>query len=115
MPWSRKLAAAITLNDGRTIATLSQAREMMLSLPIAHRRGDMWRNAADLLGKAAADNSYVTRTEAEAQFIRSLKTEGLLECPATTPQPSATTPSPRSRSSVGPSTAGPTGWRGQTW
>ena len=78
MPWSRKLATPITLKDGRAIATLGQARELMLSLPIAHRRGEMWRYTADLLGEAAADNSYVPHTEAEAQFMHSLKAEGLL-------------------------------------
>jgi hypothetical protein len=49
----------------------------MLSLPITHRRGDMWRYTAGLLNVAAGDNSYVP-LEAEAQFIRSLKIEGLL-------------------------------------
>jgi hypothetical protein len=78
MPWSRKLATPITLKDGRTIATLSQARELMLSLPITHRRGHMWRYTAGLLNVAADDNSYVPHIEAEAQFIRSLKIEGLL-------------------------------------
>jgi hypothetical protein len=78
MPWSRELATPITLNDGRTIATLGQAREMMLSLPIDHRRGNMWRYTADLLNEAAADNSYVPHTEAEAQFVRALKDEGLI-------------------------------------
>jgi hypothetical protein len=78
MPWSRKLGTPVTLKDGRTIATLSQARELMLSLPIAHRRGDMWRNTASLLDEAAADNSYAPHIEAEAQFMRSLKIEGLL-------------------------------------
>jgi hypothetical protein len=78
MPWSRELATPITLKDGRTIATLGQAREMMLSLPIDHRRGNMWRYTADLLNEAAADNSYVPHTEAEAQFMRSLETEGLI-------------------------------------
>jgi hypothetical protein len=78
MPWTRKLATPITLRDGRTIATLSQAHEMMLSLPITHRRGDMRRYTAGLLDEAAADNSCVPHVEAEAQFMRSLKAEGLL-------------------------------------
>jgi hypothetical protein len=78
MPWSRKLATPITLKDGRTIATLGQAREMLLSLPMIHRRGNMWRYTADLLNEAAADNSHVPHKEAEGQFMRSLKTEGLL-------------------------------------
>jgi hypothetical protein len=78
MPWSRKLATLIVLKDGRTIATLSQAREMMLSLSPIRRRADMWRYTADLLNEAAADNSYVPHEEAEAQFLRSLKAEGLM-------------------------------------
>ena len=78
MPWSRKLATPIVLKDGRTIATLGEAREMMLSLSPVRRRADMWRYTADLLNVAAADNSYVPHTEAEAQFLRSLKAEGLI-------------------------------------
>jgi hypothetical protein len=78
MPWSRKLATPITLKDGRAIATLSQARELMLSISIAHRRGDMWRNTASLLDEAAADNSYVPHIKAEAQLRLSLKIDGLL-------------------------------------
>jgi hypothetical protein len=78
MFWSRKLAIPIKLKDGRTIATLSQAREVMLSLPIAHRHGEMWRCTADLLSEAAAYNSYLPHTDAEAQFMRALKAEGLI-------------------------------------
>jgi hypothetical protein len=78
MPWSRKLAKPIVLKDGRTIATLGQAREMMLSLSPVRRRAEMWRYTADLLSEAAADNSYVPHAEAEAQFLRALKTEGLI-------------------------------------
>ena len=78
MPWSRKLAIAITLKDGRAITNLSQARELMLSLPIAHRRGDMWRNTARLLNEAAADSSYIPHANAETQLRLSLKIEGLL-------------------------------------
>jgi hypothetical protein len=78
MPWSRKLTSPITLKDGREIATLSQAREMMLSLPLVHRGGEMWRYTAGLLNEAAADNSYAPHVESEAQLARALRTEGLL-------------------------------------
>jgi hypothetical protein len=50
----------------------------MLSLSPIRRRADMWRYTADLLNEAAADNSYVPHTEAEAQFLHSLKAEGLI-------------------------------------
>jgi hypothetical protein len=39
MPWTRKLSEPLILKDGRTLATLGEAREMMLSLPPIHRRG----------------------------------------------------------------------------
>ena len=78
MSWSRKLASPITLKDGRTIATLSEAREMMLSIPIDHRRGDMWRYTADLLNQAAADNAYVPHVDAEQQLRQALMSEGLI-------------------------------------
>jgi hypothetical protein len=78
MPWTRKLASPITLKDGRTIATLNQARELMLSLPLAHQRGNIWRHVAILLNEAAADNSYIQHTEAEALLGQALKVEGLL-------------------------------------
>jgi hypothetical protein len=38
MPWTRKFAEPIALKDGRTIATLGGAREMMLSVPPSNRR-----------------------------------------------------------------------------
>ena len=38
----------------------------------------MWRYTAGLLSAAAGDYSYVPHTEAEAQFLRSLKAEGLI-------------------------------------
>jgi hypothetical protein len=37
MPWTRKLAAPIVLKNGRKIATLGQARELMLALPERHQ------------------------------------------------------------------------------
>src|SRR5260370_19807568 len=78
MPSSRKLTEPIVLKVGRTIATLSQAREMMLSIPIDRRRGEMWRYIAELLNEAAADNTASAHVDAEGQLIRALKAEGLL-------------------------------------
>jgi hypothetical protein len=78
MPWSRQFSQPIILNDGRTIVTLDHARATVLTVPPPHRRGDMWRYTSDLLKQAATDNSSVARVEAEAQFLRALKAEGLL-------------------------------------
>jgi hypothetical protein len=77
MPWSHKLTKPIVLKDGRTIATLGQAREMMLSIPIDRRRGEMWRYIAELLNEAARDSTASAHVETEAQLIRALKAEGL--------------------------------------
>jgi hypothetical protein len=76
MPWSRKLATPIVLKDGRTIATLGEAREMMLSLSPVRRRTDMWRYTAGLLSAAAGDYSYVPHLDAEEQLTRALMAEG---------------------------------------
>jgi hypothetical protein len=112
MPWDQRFSVPIALLDGRTIATLSDAREMMLSLSPSQRRLAVWRFASLMLIDAAFDNGRLE--QAELLFTRALKAERLLEYPATASQPSPTTPPPSSRSSA--STAGaPTGWRGQTW
>jgi hypothetical protein len=76
MPWSRQLSAPIPLKDGRTLATFGDAREMMLSLPPIHRRGEMWRYTAELLKEAAADHSHVPHPGAEPQLARALRIEG---------------------------------------
>jgi hypothetical protein len=78
MTWARKLSQPIALIDGRTIATLGEAREMMLSLPPLHRRGTVWRYAAELLNEAAADKASVPHADAEAQLMLTLKAEGLI-------------------------------------
>ncbi len=76
MTWSRKLSKPIALKDGRTIATLGEAREMLLSLPPVHRRGAVWQYAAELLNEAAADKDSMP--DAETQLTRALNAEGLV-------------------------------------
>jgi hypothetical protein len=71
-----QLAKPIVLKDGRTVATLGEAREMMLSLPPIHRRSPVWRFAAEVLNEAAADRTSVS--DAEAKFARALQVEGLI-------------------------------------
>ena len=78
MPWSRKLSTPVVLKDGRALSTLGQAREMMLSIPVESRRGQMWRHVAHLLNEAAADNTASPPADAEWQLIRALEFEGLL-------------------------------------
>jgi hypothetical protein len=76
MPWSRKLIEPIILNDGRIIATLAQAREMMISIPPPQRQLAVWRFAAQRLNEASTDLSLLV--EAEELLRRALKVDGLL-------------------------------------
>jgi hypothetical protein len=70
MPWSRPLSTPIELKDGRTIATLAEVREIMLSIPLHVRRSDVWRYVAELLDDAANDKAAVT--EVEEMLVRGL-------------------------------------------
>jgi hypothetical protein len=76
MPWSRNLSAPIALIDGRMLETLSQAREMMLSLPAFQRHGIIWSLIAKRLDEAASDNVAVS--ELQGILLRGLKNAGLL-------------------------------------
>jgi hypothetical protein len=76
MTWARKFDKPIDLKDGRTIATLEEAREFILSLPTLHQWGALWAYAGDLLLEAAADEGSLP--DAEAQLTRALKAEGLI-------------------------------------
>jgi len=55
MPWTRKLLSPVALEDGRVIATLSDAARLMLALPELHARNPHWLSAGELLIKAAGD------------------------------------------------------------
>jgi hypothetical protein len=76
MPWTRKFPKPIKLKDGRKIATLGQARELMLALPERHQSRPFWQYAAELLIEAAEHNGDVD--DAAAQLSRALAAEGLL-------------------------------------
>jgi hypothetical protein len=52
MPWSRQLSAPIILKDGRIIATLLEARALMLNLPFRHQVRLDWQYAGELLHDA---------------------------------------------------------------
>jgi hypothetical protein len=52
MPWTEKLPIPIVLRDGRAIATLGEARIVMLELPVRHQVRPHWQYTADLLLEA---------------------------------------------------------------
>lgn len=53
MSWASRLRHPIHLADGRTLKTLSDARDMILVLPEKDQRDQKWQRLADLLLAAA--------------------------------------------------------------
>jgi hypothetical protein len=78
MPWTRKFPKPIKLKDGRKIANLGQARELMLALPERHQPRPFWQYAAELLIDAAESSNPASVGDAQAQLSRALAAEGLL-------------------------------------
>jgi hypothetical protein len=78
MIWSRKLPKPIYLNDGRTIGTLSAARDLMLALPLRQQANEHWQSAAELLLEAACRGRLDPVRNAGAQVSRALEVEGLI-------------------------------------
>ena len=78
IPWTRKFPEPIKLKDGRKIATLGQAREVMLALPERHQLRPFWQYAAELLIDAAERGDRASIDNAAAQLRRALSAEGLL-------------------------------------
>jgi hypothetical protein len=70
------------LIDGRTIETLGDARDLVLSLPEPHQQNAHWRYASELLCKAACAAEKYAVMDARAQTARALKAEGLLSISA---------------------------------
>jgi hypothetical protein len=76
MPWDRRFGVPIALLDGRTIATLSDASEVLLTIAPFAQKQAVWRYIAELLKEAAADRAPMT--EVEEMLLRGLNTEGLI-------------------------------------
>jgi len=75
--WSRRLTRPIYLNDGRTVATLAHARDLMLEIPSARRGAVHWRMAADLLLAAARFGGQEPIRLAGAQMSSALRADDL--------------------------------------
>ncbi|MGA2795795.1 MAG: hypothetical protein ABSE69_20230 [Roseiarcus sp.] len=76
MPWTRRLAKPIALKDGRTLATLADARAIVEALPERQQRNEHWLYAGGLLLEAAIRQGPMKITA--AQLTRALKAEGLI-------------------------------------
>jgi hypothetical protein len=77
MPWTRKLRAPIALKDGTRLTTLSDARDLILSLPEQHDRNPDWQLAGDLLLAASAGDETAF-DQVGVQLRMALKAEGLI-------------------------------------
>jgi hypothetical protein len=76
--WSKKFRNPLTLRDGREIATLADARDLLLALPERHKSRPHLQYAVELLIDAAERGSRASIDDASAQLSRALTAEGLL-------------------------------------
>jgi hypothetical protein len=76
MPWTDSFWKPIKLNDGRTLTTLGDARELIATPPALKQAEGHWQDADEMLVRAAAGPS--ARDEALAAVVRALKAEGLI-------------------------------------
>jgi hypothetical protein len=76
MPWDRRFGVPIALLDGRTITTLSDAREVLLTVTPTARRGAVWRYLSTLLIDAAGDRASMI--EVEEVLLRGLNSERMI-------------------------------------
>jgi hypothetical protein len=77
-PWSKKFWKPLVLRDGREIATLAEARDLLLALPERHHARPHLQYAVELLIDAAERGSRSSVDDAAAQLSRALTAEGLL-------------------------------------
>jgi hypothetical protein len=77
MDWNRALPGPeIKLRDGRAITTLADARDLIGQLPEFHEGSAHWREAFELLGRAAENLGWLI--DALRQLWRALKADGLV-------------------------------------
>jgi hypothetical protein len=76
MPWERRFGEPIALLDGRSITTLSDARELALAIAPQAQRPASWRYVAELLKEAAAGRASLT--EVEEMIMRALNAEHMV-------------------------------------
>ena len=78
MRWTRKLPKPVFLNDGRTVATLAQARDILLALPQIRQSNPHWLDAAEQLMEAAHRGGRDVILEAGKQFSLAMKANDLI-------------------------------------
>jgi hypothetical protein len=77
MLWSRRLPKNLVLRDGRQIRTLSDARDVILTLPERRYDKPHWEYAAELLTTAARGGGAKVAAF-NSQLELALEAEGLI-------------------------------------
>jgi hypothetical protein len=77
MKWGVTFRKPFVLKDGRTIDTLSSARDFILRLPEIDRHGAKWKYASELVFAAAHRGERYAVMDARNQLERALKAGGL--------------------------------------
>jgi hypothetical protein len=75
--WKRPFKS-IPLADGRAIASLAQAHEFIVRLPVASQSDSHWKYAVDLLIRAADRDEKYSTNDARAQMSRTLRAGGFM-------------------------------------
>jgi hypothetical protein len=76
--WSKKLPGPIKLRDGRELATLSDARSLILDLTESRRARPTWLYATELILRAAETGKRADLAEARRQIARAASADGIL-------------------------------------
>ena len=78
MAWSRRFPNSFHLNDGRTLSTLAQARELFLDLPQSDQANTHWVSAGELLMQGAYRGRQTPILDVGMEFSRALRVDGLI-------------------------------------
>jgi hypothetical protein len=78
MTWQRRLPKILYLNDGRSIATLAHARDLLLGLPQPRQADEHWAAAGELILQGAYRGRRDQIADVHAQISRALRVDGLL-------------------------------------
>jgi hypothetical protein len=73
MAWSDEFWKPIRLKDGRALATLRDAREMIATLPPSVRQFEQWQDIQNALARAAYAPSAID--EALSAMVRALRAD----------------------------------------
>jgi hypothetical protein len=76
MPWTDQFWKPIKLADGRVLKSLDDARTLLATLPRDRQDSLHWRQATELLVRAASSPSAID--EALSQTVLALKADGLV-------------------------------------